>query len=126
MLRASRLRQPLPYDAGWDCNACVSLSDGGQSGRWRPPDCDYTLTYARVYSKTARNFVQCDVATADLSTFLQILTSCCLFSDELTYKALEVIKVRNCYAHMPNFQIGAQRLNRLFGIIEYLEYLLIH
>jgi len=82
--------------------------------------------YAKVYSKTASNFVERDVATADLLMFLQILTSCSLLSDDLSYKALAVIKVRNCYAHVSKFQVAANRLNQLFCIIEDFENLLVH
>jgi len=81
--------------------------------------------FARVFSKTEKNFVFRDEDDADVLAYLQIIVSCNLFSQELCLKAYPVIEIRNSYCHSPNFQLATERLKLQFLTIQGLEELIV-
>ena len=74
--------------------------------------------YAKVFTKTANNFIVNSVDDADPLVFFQIITACNLFPRRLVCKAFAVIRVRNVYSHAAVFQTNATDFSKVLQIID--------
>lgn len=77
--------------------------------------------YARLYAKTECNIVAENAKDSDPMNVLHIFTSCTLFSDKVSSRALEVSRIRNIYEHLPVLQISTATLNNFLFALGQLE-----